>query len=161
MKQRREKMSSVKTPRENLLNVLQGKKVLFIENDHGLYNGLERLEDFLKENKIEYKCLFDVQKMPFENIVKAISENDAIVFQTQWVYEIARKLSQFLQDYKEKKIVIEVPVGADPTWYYLPKGVVHDLYFLQLANKDTWYQEDKFLKITDKPYWDYENNFDK
>ena len=52
----------MKTSQENILSVLKDKSILFIENDMGLYNGLDKVEELLIENKIKYNCLFDVSK---------------------------------------------------------------------------------------------------
>lgn len=149
---------AIKTPQENIVLVLNGKKVLFLENDNGLYHGLDNLEDILKQNSIEYTCLYEVSTLPMEQITKAIAEHDAIVFQTQWVYEVSKKLLQYMTALKEKKIVIECYVGTDPTWFYKP-DVVHDVYVLSASDLDwTW----RFVKLhKTKPYWDFKNKFDK
>lgn len=59
---------------ENLLSVIKGKKVLFLENDGGLYQDLDVFEKWLINHKIKYKCLFNVVDVPFKKIVSAINK---------------------------------------------------------------------------------------
>lgn len=148
----------MKTPIENIVTTLTGKKVLFLENDNGLYNGLDQFEQILIDNNIEYKCLFDVQGQELSSIIKAIKECDAIVFQTTWVYEKSRMLRDYLFESVDKKIIIECFSRVDPTWFYKP-DVVHDVYIAQhmFFRDPEW----TFCKLTKKPYWDYKNKFDK
>jgi len=138
---------------------------LFLENDNGLYNGLDAVEELLQQNSIEYSCLFDLKEVPFETIIDQIGKHDAIVFQTQWVYEISHKLKEFMFASKDKKIVIECCI-CDPSWYYQPKAVVHDVYFVKAPHYSFEKGEDQdlfwqFKKLSNKPYWDYKNEFDK
>jgi hypothetical protein len=123
----------MKTPKQNLSKVLKGKKILFIENDRGLYNGLDFLVEYFKKAKITYDCLFQADEKPIEDVLKAISETDVIIFQTTWRTDTRKKLSNFLYESKDKKIIIEHCIN-DPHWYYQPDGVVHDIYFVHLSN---------------------------
>lgn len=155
----------MKTPEQNIKKVLAGKKVLFLENDNGLsdYGGQTEFEDILKKNGIEYTLMLGLSdNYTMEEIVKAIHSHDCIVFMTQWVYEIAQKLRDFMFSLQEKKIVIEVYIN-EPSWYYKPKDAVHDVYIYTC--QVIWDEADKetesFYKLTDKPYWDYKNKFDK
>ena len=153
----------INSPRKNIAKLLKGKKVLFLENDNGLYNGLNEFEQVLKDNKIEYKCLFDLSEQPFDTVIDAIKEYDAIVFQTQWVYDVSKKLKEYMFASTDKKIVIECVID-EPTWYYKPKSA-HDVYFVKCpmydfeaeAGDEFW----EFKKLSNKPYWDYKNKFDK
>jgi hypothetical protein len=155
----------MKTPEQNIVQTLKGKTVLFLENDLDFsdYGGQTEFVEILKRNNIEFKALFNLSEdYTIEQIVSEILSHDCIVFMTQWVYDIAHKLRDFMFELKQPKIVIEIHVGKDPTWYYKPEGIAHDLYAYQcLVN---WGEADKetetFYKITDKAYWDYENEFD-
>lgn len=151
------------TPEQNVVKTLKGKKVLFLENDNVLQNGLDEFERILKKEGIDYTVLFDLSNTPLETIVTAINECDVIVFQTTWVYEISNKLFDYVSSLPDKKIVVEVFIN-EPTWYYASQhGTHHDVYiyscmtFYGDADKDT----EKFYKLTDKPYWDYVNKFDE
>lgn len=156
-----EKTIKIKTPEQNVIKTLTGKKVLFLENDNSLGNGLNEFENILKRGNIQYKILFSLSEMEVEDIIKEILSHDAIIFQTQWVYPISRKLSEYMFSLKEKKIVIECYI-SEPTWYYKPKAV-HDVYIYHVmtlwgeAEKDT----EAFYKLSEKPYWDYKNKFNK
>ena len=149
----------MKSAKENLFDTLVGRKILFLENDNGLYHGLDDLEDFLKEKNLKYKCMFEVSETPWSKIKKAIDSSNVIVFQTQWVYEVSKKIKEYAFSLKTPKIFIEVPVGRDPSFYYKPEGIAHDIYFLRvgLFSDEDW----QFYKLSNKPYWDYENKFDK
>lgn len=154
----------IKHPKENFVDLLKGKKVLFLENDNGLYHGLDQLEELIIANKIKHKVLFEVGDMPLENIIAAIKKCDVLIFQTQWVYKVSKEISAYMFASKDKKIVIECYLG-DPTWYYKPKAV-HDVYICKpparydkddVVNEDHW----KFFKLSQKPYWEYKNKFNK
>ncbi len=142
----------IKTPAENILATLKGKKVLFLENDNSLDNGLDVFQEILQAGNIEHKVLFGLSKMNIEDIIAHITEYDAIVFQTRWQTDASLSLSEYMFALETKKIVVEVFLG-DPTWYYKPKSA-HDVYiYNHILN---W-----FYKLSDKPYWDYKNEFDK
>lgn len=154
---------ALKTPTQNVIKTLTGKKVLFLENDNGLNNGLDEFERILQSANIEYTVLFDLSEKPLDEIIKAINECDAIVFMTQWVYKIANILFDYIKSLPEKKIVVEVFI-SEPTWYYKSQhGSKHDVYIYSCqmyfgeAEKDT----EEFYKLTNKPYWDYKNGFNK
>lgn len=151
------------TPEQNIIKTLKGKKVVFLERDSSLANGLDEFERILKSSGIEYKVLFDLEEKQLEEIIKEINEHDALVFMTQWVYDISKKLFEYVKSLPEKKIVIEGYIN-EPTWYYSTQhGTHHDVYIYSCqvifgkADKDT----ETFFKLTEKPYWDYENGFDK
>lgn len=153
----------MKTAKENLYDTLKGKKVIFLENgtDKYLDNGLQNVEAFLKEKKIKYKIWnVDPEVNSFEKTLLQIKKHDAIIFQSQWLYDISKKLNLYMRESKEKKIIIEVYVGCDPTWYYHPEGVVHDVYILPAPLERTYPREWRFYKLSDKAYWNYENEFD-
>ena len=151
------------TPEQNVILTLKGKKVLFLENDNTLDNGLDVFEKILKDNLIDYKVLFEVSEIPIVDIGNEINNCDCIVFMTQWVYDISKKLLKYVELLKTQKIIVEVYI-SEPTWYYSSQhGTIHDVYIYSCntywgeAKKET----EKFYKITDKPYWDYDNKFDK
>lgn len=154
-------MAKIKTPTENIIKTLKGKRILFLENGSCLENGVEEFERILKGAKIEYTILFNLSKVPLNEIVKAINEHDGIIFMTQWVYDVSRKLKEYMFSLKEKKIVIEAYI-SEPTWYYKPK-TIHDVYIYSCmvpwgrAEKET----EKFYKLSKKPYWDYKNKFNR
>jgi hypothetical protein len=153
----------IRTPTENVNNTLRGKRVLFLENDTRLDNGLEVLEGILKSAEIEYTILFNLSDLPLSDITKAINEYDTIVFMTQWIYDISKKLLAYVESLPEKKTIVEVFID-EPSWYYAKQhGTKHDVFVYSCQSywgdpdKDT----EKFYKITDNPYWDYKNKFDK
>lgn len=148
----------MKTVTKNLLDTLKDQRVLFLENDTGLYNGLDTLENILIENKIKYNCLFDLTSVSKEYILRQIEMFDVIVFQTTWTYEISNELYEFLKTSKDPKIIIEHYIG-DPSWYYKP-DVIHDVFICKM-NEDYDEEDWSFYKLSDEPYWDYKNKFDK
>lgn len=152
------------TPEQNIVNTLRGKRVLFLENDNSFSSvgGQKEFVSILDNNGIEHTDLFDFRyKYSMEEIAKIIGEHDALCFMTQWVSEESIKLRDYMFSLKDKKDVIEIHI-AEPTWYYKP-DVVHDVYIYRCTvhwgepDKDT----ERFYKLSDKPYWDYKNNFDK
>jgi hypothetical protein len=151
------------TPAQNVEKTLKGKKVLFLENDNVLENGLDEFERILKNAGIEYKVLFGISDIPLQDVLTAINECDVIVFQTRWVYEISKKLFDYVSALPDKKTVVEVFIN-EPTWYYASQhGTHHDVYIYtcQTFYGEVFKDSEKFYKLTDKPYWDYENEFDE
>lgn len=154
---------AIKSPSENVIDTLKGKKVLFLENDSELNNGLDEFERILKGADIEYTVLFELSELPLQTITEAINSYDAIVFQTQWVYDIAKKLFEYVKALPEKKIVIECYIN-EPTWYYKSQhGSKHDVFIYSCQVH--WGEADKetetFYKLTNKAYWDYKNGFNR
>ena len=154
---------TMNTPSQNIEKTLKGKKVLFLENDNVLENGLDEFERILINGNIEYTVLLSLSEQPLEKILTAIDECDVIVFQTRWVYDISKTLFDYVSNLPDKKTVVEVYVN-EPTWYYASQhGTHHDVYiytchtFYGKVFKDS----EKFYKLTDKPYWGYENEFDE
>lgn len=147
----------MRTPKENVLDTLTGKKVLFIEIDGCLENGIEYIEEIIKEANIEHEIIFYASQKPVASIIDKIKEADAIIFMTQWLSETAKLLTEYVRSLQSKKIVIQVYINT-PTWYYSSQhGTVHDVYVY--SNLDG--RHERFYKLTEKAYWDYENEFDK
>lgn len=146
----------MKTAKENLLDTLKDKRILFLENDTALYDELENIELFLKEHKLKYKCLFDLTSKRWSTIKKAIDAADVIIFQTQWVYPISKAVHTYIaKELLTKKAIIECYL-TNPTWYYIPLSLAgHDVYIIRP------FEEWRFYKLSEDPYWDYKNKFDK
>lgn len=154
------------TPEQNIIATLKGKKVLFLENSSELDDQLiKEFVKILESANIEYRALCDlseVAKRDLDEIIEAVFEADAIVFMTQWVYTISFMMRELIENLKDKKIIVEIYI-SEPTWYYARQhGTHHDVY-IYTCNK-MWEgdpkEEEKFYKLTDKPYWDYKNKFD-
>jgi hypothetical protein len=85
------------------------------------------------------------------------------VFQTQWVYDISKKLLEYVKSIPKKKIVVECYI-YEPTWFYKRQhGSKHDVY---VYSCDVLFGEENkenetFYKLTNKPYWSYKNEFNK
>ena len=156
-------MDKINTPTQNVINTLKGKKVLFLENSNELDDGVDAFERILKSANIEYKVLFELSEIPLHVITDEINNHDVIVFQTQWVYDISKKLFHYVKSLPEKKIVVEVYI-SEPTWYYKQQhGSKHDVYIYSC--QVYWGEDDKetetFYRLTNKAYWDYKNNFNR
>jgi hypothetical protein len=149
----------MKTAKQNIVSLLTHKKVLFLEGDNGLYHGLEKVEQILIDAGIEYKALFNVRERPIDDIVAHIMQYDAIIFQTQWVYQVSQEIKKFAFGMKSKRIFIECYL-SDPTWYFKPK-VAHDVYILKAPLQWQTEEDMKFYKLSQKPYWDYKNKFNR
>lgn len=145
------------TPAQNVIATLTGKRVLFIENDGCLENGLEAIEKILKDNNIFYEKILYASQKPLSLLVDKIKECECLIFMTQWLTETSKLLTQYVQSLQEKKIVIQVYI-YEPTWYYSSQhGTIHDVYIYH--NIDG--RNESFYKLTEKAYWDYKNKFDK
>lgn len=120
---------------KSLLKLFDGQRILFLENDNGLYNSVGNFETWLVENKIRYNALFDVSNLSMDYIKGQIEWANIIVFETTWTYEVARNIENFLTAYKDKKIIMECYIH-EPSWWRKPKGVIHDMYVLQSSGND-------------------------
>lgn len=153
----------IKTPEENIVSLLDGKKVLFLERDGSLQDGLDEFENILKRAKIKHTLMFNISESKMDKITKAINDHDAIVFMTQWVYEISTRLHKYVSSLPDKKIIIEVFV-SEPTWYYKKQhGTKHDVYVYSCPTHfgEPDKSDEEFYKLSNKPYWEYKNKFDK
>lgn len=153
---------TIKSPSENVVDVLKGKTVLFLENGDSLENGLDEFERILQGAGIEYTILYGLSELPVHEITTAINTHDAIVFQTCWVYDISKKLLEYVRNMYSKRIVIECYIN-EPTWYYASQHESkHDVYIYScpviFGEPDKEYE--CFYKLTEEPYWDYKNKFD-
>jgi len=138
---------------KDMLKLFAGKRILFLENSNSLHVGVGNFEIWLRENKMEFNALFDVGSLSMDYIKGQIEYFDVIAFQTTWTYEVSRNISEFLKKSKDKKIIVESCIGKDPTWFYKPKGVVHDMYMLQPFSEDMDDWEFKKLRLN-KATWE-------
>lgn len=134
---------------KELLKVLFNKNVLFLENDNSLTDAVGNFEIWLRHNKIQYNGLFSINDLAkleggFEYIKQQIDWYDVIAFQTTWTYEVSRVIEKYLRALKNKKIIIECYI-YEPSWFYKPKGIRHDMY--ALASNDEKMDEWEFKKL--------------
>lgn len=151
----------MKTPEQNIARTLKGKKVLFLENDYALYERLRVFENILKRNNVSYTTLFDLENVVLDEIKEQILLHDAIVFETTWATNVSKDLREYVTNLKDKKIIINVYIN-EPKLHYRIKGIPHDIYIFTSADdeEDTWIATE-FYKLTNKPYWEYKNKFNK
>jgi len=152
----------MKKATENIVVTLTGKKVLFLENGTGLEECSNEFKKLLDARRIENKILEDIAEIDFNIVLDEINKADAIAFETQWVYDISKKLFDFMLKSKDKKIVIECYVN-EPTWSRKPKSV-HDVFIftcdpvsIELGGGTPY----EFYKLSNKGYWDYKNGFNR
>ena len=135
-----------------MLKQFSGKRILFLENDFTMHNSIGNFWLWCRENKIEYNCLYNVRKLPIEYTLEQIEWFDTIAFQSQWVYEETFKLKEAISKMKDKRTVVECYI-SDPTWFYKPKGIVHDVFVLDSHDEDM--DEWKLDKLRlNKAIWD-------
>jgi hypothetical protein len=145
------------TPEQNILSTLKGKKVLFLENGNTLDYGLDELEKICIRSGISYNTLFHLKYRPLDEIKEAINNCSVLIFQTTWVYDIANILEDYIRNLAEVKIVVECYID-EPTWYYSNQhGSKHEVYIYNCLSKES----ESFYRLSSKPYWEYENGFDK
>ena len=137
---------------KKLLKEFSGRRILFLENDFTMHNSIGNFWLWCKENKIEYNCLYNVRKLPIEYTLEQVDWFNVIAFQSQWVYEESFKLKEAIAGMKDKKTVVECYI-SEPTWYYKPKNVVHDVFVLDSHDDDM--DEWKLNKLRlNKAIWD-------
>lgn len=144
----------------NIKNTLKGRKILFIENSNSLSDDIERFSDILSELDLPHTVLYNINDLDRAIVLSSIVKNEVIVFQTTWVYPISKELKEFIASLKDKKIIVEAYIH-EPTWFYASQhGTHHDVYIFSSPCKAAD-EHETFYKLTEKPYWDYENGFDK
>lgn len=139
---------------EQVVNVCKNKRVAFLENGHFLDDLCEIVGLYLSTNGINFTSICDVEKQGLEAVLRQCGDKDVIFFQTTWTYPVSTKLKEAFMSIRNpefKKTFIEIYV-SEPTFSKVPKGVIHDIYVLDVYEKDIpdWV----FLKL-DKvvPFW--------
>lgn len=122
------------TTQKELLSICQKQRVLFLENDFTLNHAVGNFFKWCIDNKIEYNALFNLQKLSTDYVLEQVQWFDVIAFQTQWVDDNARELKTKIASMKESKKIIECYIH-EPTWFYKPNGVVHDVFVLDCYKK--------------------------
>jgi len=115
-----------------LLKILKGKSILFIEGDLGLHNSVGVLAKFLFDNKIHYNSILNAGAMTLEGIIELVDFHDVIIWQSTYSTETAANIMKALFDDKVTrheacgcnvmKILLEVYI-CDPYNYYKPEGL--------------------------------------
>jgi hypothetical protein len=153
----------INTPEQNIVDTLKGKKILLLENDYSIPSYVKVFTNILDRNGIEFTSLTGLERFASDHILMTIKNHDAIVFSSQWITPLSVQLRDYIRRMKDKKIFVEIYI-YEPTWYYKSQhNSVHDVFVFRT---DTSYSEDKykyvkFYKLTNKPYWEYKNEFDK
>lgn len=150
-------------PRHNIIATLSGKKILFLENGSHLEHQVNQFFKILADADLTPLVATEVHTLPLEHIASLINDADVIVFQTTWVHPSTTKLFEYISSLTEKKIIVECYLN-NPTWYYARQhGSIHDVYIYSCAvYYDTIIDEsESFYQLTESPYWDYENKFNK
>lgn len=138
---------------KSMLKVLDGKRVLFLENDYGLFDTAGNFEKWLRENKVQYNALFNLSELDNLKYIKdMINYFDVIAFETTWTYEISQQIKAHVAQMKTKKIIVEC-YTSKPTWSFQPKGVIHDVYVLDSFSSDMDDWKFKKLRLT-KGIWE-------
>lgn len=143
-----------RSPGEQMVNLCKGKRVAFLENGHFLEDLSEIVGEFLSSNSIDFVSICDVEKQGLESVLRQCGDKDVIIFQTTWTYPVSTKLKEAfmsIQNHEFKKTFIEIYV-SEPTFSKVPQGVIHDIYALDIYEKEM--HDWVFLKL-DKvvPFW--------
>lgn len=120
---------------KSLLKQFKGQRLLFLENDFTLNHAVGNFFKWCIENKIEYNVLFNLKHLPIDYIIEQVGWFDVIVFETQWVDDNAKELQSKISSLKDKKTVLECYIH-EPTWFYKPKGIKHDVFVLSSNDED-------------------------
>src|SRR5574343_117976 len=143
-----------KSPYDNNVDTFKNKKVLFLENDTELHDIVESFKNVLHENNIEYTVLLNISEIEYDDIKQHIISHDSIVFMTQWVFDISKKLFTFVSSLEDKKTIVECYI-YEPTWFYKSQhGTKHDVY-IYTCDCDCFskkIESHKFYLLTNKPY---------
>lgn len=144
-----------RSPGEQLINVCKDKRVAFLENGHFLDDLSEIIGEYLSANNIDFLSICDVEKQGLETVLRQCRDKDIIIFQTTWTYPVSTQLKEAFMSIRNpefKKTFIEIYV-SEPTFSKLPEGVIHDIYALDIYEKEV--SDWVFLKL-DKvvPFWE-------
>lgn len=147
------------TVQYNLATTFKGKNVLFIENDYGLTPGLQHLRFLFSQYKIRYIELYGVGNTNADAVASLIKigDIDGIAFQTTWTYESSHNFRKAILEIQKPLLILESYV-AEPTLYYAIEDSPHTFFIYKHSNEE---RRHKFYKLSQNPYWNYENGFDK
>ena len=102
----------------DFIKLIENKRVLFLENGNSyLTDDLNDIKKELVYNKIETCILCYLKKIPLEVICEYIKEYDVIMFQTTWTSEISQALLQSIDLFKKPKIVVDVYLSKEKSYY--------------------------------------------
>ena len=135
-----------------LLKEFSRKRVLFLEDDYTLHSSVGNFWRWCVHNKVEHNTLFRIGELPSEYVMEQVLWFDVICFQTTWTYDVSRKLKGLISQMRERKTVLECYIH-EPTWFYKPKGVVHDVFVLACNEEDMDDWELDKLRIS-KAIWE-------
>ena len=92
--------------KQNLLNILNNKKVYIFENDTCLQDSLTNFCLFCKDNNIHVDKVFNLNKQRFEFIQAVLHCDSIIVYETQMRSEIGDKILKYIVDNKLEHLTI-------------------------------------------------------
>lgn len=121
---------------KQIKSAVGNKKILFIENDNNFSYGIGDFYQWTLKNNVDSFSLFSSRTLPKEYVISKIIEYEVIAFQSTFTYEESRDLVNFVLSLKDKKTIIQIPIGNEQFFYYKPKDVVHDIYVLHTFSFD-------------------------
>lgn len=144
-----------RSPSERLIELCKNKRVAFLENGHFLDDLAEIVGEYLSNNGVDFISICDVEKQGLEVVLRQCRNKEVIIYQTTWTYPVSTQLKEAfmsIQNPDFKKTFIEIYI-SEPTFSKVPKNVIHDIYVLDVYEKNAadWV----FLKL-DKvvPFWE-------
>jgi hypothetical protein len=123
--------------KKELLKLFKNKSIVFLENGTSLDDLGINLSSFLKDNNIKFDCIFEVEKLGLQEVLKRCRSVELIIFHTTWVYPVSKQLKEAFMSIKNKefkKSFVELYVH-EPTFYSKPK-TIHDMYILNSYDAD-------------------------
>jgi len=144
-----------RSPGEQLIHLCKEKRVAFLENGLFLDDLCEIVGLYLSTNNVDFIAICDVEKQGLETVLRQCRDKDVIIFKTTWTYPVSTQLKQAfmsIQNPEFKKTFIEIYV-SEPTFSRVPKSVIHDIYALDVYEKEM--SDWVFIKL-DKvvPFWE-------
>lgn len=143
--------------KEKLLELFKYKSIAFLENGTSLDDVGFNLSCFFKDNNIKFDCIFEVEKLGLQEVLKKCRNVEVIIFHTTWLYPVSNQLKEAFMSIKNeefKKSFVELYVH-EPTFDSKPE-TIHDMYILNSYDTDIngW----EFYKLQeDVSYWDDAN----
>lgn len=117
-----------------LVKLLENKEILFIENDLGLYDNVEILENFLIENKLKYRTILNASKQSFECLSEIINMHDVIIWQSTYLSETSIELVGCINsDLFTSKTLIELPLHKRSIFGKRTNKTKHKVYTLDVS----------------------------
>jgi hypothetical protein len=122
----------------DFLNIVNNKKVAFLENGDCLDENAQKLSEYMSINNVPFSCIFDVESRGLRSVLSECRDKEVLIYETTWVYPVSRELRDAfmsIQNKEFKKVFIEL-YNFKPSFSRKPEKIIHDLYIIDVFERE-------------------------